>query len=355
VDACPHLPSNESTFLVSGNMSSLQSRLKPFAEEDRTRTWVLTLVTIVLFGISIRGTFADLSWAIRIPSSLLCGLISVRCFILYHDYSHGALFRDSRVGGMLMSLLGTLLLRPPADWRRSHNFHHAHNTQFATANVGSFPIKTTHEYLALNSQQRRKYRIIRSPLVILFGYFTCFVLESFKKVGFREEGLTNQAIASLVIHFLLAGISLYFGWDVFLLSFFLPFMISCAVGTYLFYMQHNFEGARFLPDSEWDFEFAALRSSSCLKAGPLTHWFTGNIAYHHIHHLNHRVPFYRLPEAMQAIPELQNPVFVDLKPSTIWRTLNLKLWDPELQRLVSFREFEVNVRESAFQLAADAQ
>jgi omega-6 fatty acid desaturase (delta-12 desaturase) len=83
---------------------------------------------------------------------------------------------------------------------------------------------------------------------------------------------------------------------------------------------------------------AALRSSSFLRAGALTHWFTGNIGYHHVHHLNSRIPFYRLPEAMAGIPELQNPGTTSLHPMEVWRCLGLKLWDPELNRLVGFRE-----------------
>jgi len=277
---------------------------------------------------------------VRVLSSLLLSLIMVRMFILFHDYLHGAIFRNSLVGSWIMTCVGILLLRPPADWRRSHNFHHAHNTQFATANIGSFPIKTVREYFQSNKKQQRNYQIIRHPLIIAFGYLTCFLLESFKKIGFIKEGLTLQALVALTVHFSLMALALSYGFTTFLLSFCIPFFISCAIGTYLFYIQHNFEGASFKPDHEWDMEYAALHSSSCLKCGPITHWFTGNIGYHHIHHLNHRVPFYRLPEAMSKIPKLQNPVLVDLKPSTILKTLNLKLWDESQQKLISFNEYE---------------
>lgn len=272
--------------------------------------------------------------------SLLTSLVMVRSFILFHDYSHGAIFRNSVLGGALMNVIGILMLRPSKDWRRSHNFHHAHNTKFATANVGSFPIKTVAEYAALDPKAKLIYRIIRNPLVIIFGYVTCFVVESFKKIAFRHEGLTIPAVITLTVHFSLMAFFASQGADVLVLSFLFPYFASCFMGTYLFYIQHNFEGAKFRPDSEWDFEFAALNSSSCVKCSPLAHWFTGNIGYHHIHHLNHKVPFYRLPEAMAAIPELQNPVFVDLKFSTLVRTMNLKLWDPELQKLITFNEFE---------------
>ncbi len=94
----------------------------------------------------------------------------------------------------------------------------------------------------------------------------------------------------------------------------------------------------FWPSEEWDFAFAALRSSSFIRANPLMHWFTGNIGYHHVHHLNSRIPFYRLPEAMAAIEGLQSPGTTSLSPKDIVRCLRLHLWDPDQDRFVSFRE-----------------
>jgi omega-6 fatty acid desaturase (delta-12 desaturase) len=323
---------------------ALMSALKPYAVEDRKKSWSLTLTTLALIALSVRLTLPDLPLAIRIFASIMTALTMSRSFILYHDFMHGAIFRDSRLGGAMMSFVGTMMLRPPADWRRSHNFHHAHNTQFATASVGSFPIKTVDEYAACTESQKRTYRIIRSPLVIVFGYITCFVLESFKKLFFREDGLSKQALITLTLHFTLMYICAQRGWDVLVLTFLFPYFASCGIGTYLFYIQHNFEGARFRPDAEWDFEFAALNSSSCLRCSPISHWFSGNIGYHHIHHLNHKIPFYRLPEAMKAIPELQHPTFVDLKIGTILRTLSLKLWDPRQSKLITFKEFELGLQ-----------
>jgi len=67
-------------------------------------------------------------------------------------------------------------------------------------------------------------------------------------------------------------------------------------------------------------------------------WFTGNIGFHHIHHLNVRIPFYRLPEAMATIPELQSPITTSLAPKDIVACFKAALWDEELQRMVSYRE-----------------
>jgi len=114
-------------------------------------------------------------------------------------------------------------------------------------------------------------------------------------------------------------------------------MLACAAGVYMFYVQHNYEGVIFKSEEEWDFGFAAMYGSSCLKCGPIAHWFTANIGYHHIHHLNHRIPFYRLPEAMKALSPFYTPVFVGLMPRDIIQALSLKLWDTEHQRMVGYQ------------------
>ena len=80
-----------------------------------------------------------------------------------------------------------------------------------------------------------------------------------------------------------------------------------------------------------------MDSSSHLQMGPILSWFTGNIGYHHIHHLNHRIPFYRLPEVYRAIPELRQARTITLSPADMIRCLRLKVWCVETQSMVSVR------------------
>ena len=122
-----------------------------------------------------------------------------------------------------------------------------------------------------------------------------------------------------------------------LLSLIVPLFIGSAIGTYLFYAQHNFPGVVFKDKAGWTFEGAALESSSFLKTNPVMAWFTGNIGYHHIHHLNHRIPFYRLPETYRAIPELRTAKVTSLHPREILRCLRLKVWCVQTQAMVGTR------------------
>jgi omega-6 fatty acid desaturase (delta-12 desaturase) len=75
---------------------------------------------------------------------------------------------------------------------------------------------------------------------------------------------------------------------------------------------------------------------------PILRWVTANIGYHHIHHLNARIPFYRLPEAMASIEELQKAKVTTFKFSDIISCLRLKLWDSEANRMISLKEVHLS-------------
>jgi omega-6 fatty acid desaturase (delta-12 desaturase) len=113
-------------------------------------------------------------------------------------------------------------------------------------------------------------------------------------------------------------------------------LLAGSAGIWLFYVQHQFEDAYWQPSAEWDFADAALRGSSYLKLPKVLQFFTGNIGLHHVHHLNARIPNYRLQQAHD-----ENPIFHQVPTLTLWDALNtvrLKLWDEEQGRLVTFAQ-----------------
>jgi omega-6 fatty acid desaturase (delta-12 desaturase) len=172
-------------------------------------------------------------------------------------------------------------------------------------------------------------------MTILFGYIFVFqygmcLYPSVTKLREHYDGLV-----AFLGHLLLAAtITWLFGWPALLFTLILPHFIASAFGSYLFYAQHNFPSVSFHDKAGWAYDKAALESSSFLRTGPIISWFTANIGYHHIHHLNSRIPFYRLPEVIAAIPELQRPRSTSLHPGEIIRCLRLKVWDSEAQRMV---------------------
>jgi omega-6 fatty acid desaturase (delta-12 desaturase) len=148
-----------------------------------------------------------------------------------------------------------------------------------------------------------------------------------------------DAWPAVLVHLGLAALLVVnFGWLAYVLTMGIPFLIAGALGAYLFYAQHNFPGVVLRDEAGWTYEGAALDSSSHLKTGPILSWFTGNIGYHHIHHLNHRIPFYRLPEVYRAIPELRAAKSTTLSPGDIIRCLRLKVWCVSRQQMVGLKE-----------------
>ncbi len=319
-------------------LTELLKATKPYAVENRALSWWHLLSTIaVAVGLAVVAA-SEVALPLRILASVLEGLTYVRIFILYHDYQHGAIFQNSPVATAFFSVFGVFILNPPRVWNRSHNYHHSKNAQIATASIGSFPVMTTTEYFAAPWYKRIEYRIARHPITIAFGYLPIFLFGMCLVSFFTDPKRHFDSLIALIAHgVLLAGLWM---WNpaIAVLSYLVPLFIACSVGGYLFYAQHNFPEVKLKPRADWDFVFAAVRSSSFMEGSPIMHWFTGNIGYHHVHHLNSRIPFYRLPEAMAAIPELQTPARTSLWPSDMYRCLRLKLWDKERDRMISFSE-----------------
>jgi omega-6 fatty acid desaturase (delta-12 desaturase) len=148
----------------------------------------------------------------------------------------------------------------------------------------------------------------------------------------------RDSLAALLVHIVIGAVLTWFwGWRALVLTQTIPHFIACAIGSYLFYAQHNFPGVRFSDRAGWTYNKAAVDSSSHMETGPIMGWFTANIGYHHIHHLNARIPFYRLPEVLRDIPELRSPKKTSLHPAEILRCLRLKVWDVDAQRMVGLR------------------
>jgi len=311
---------------------------RAYAHEVRWKSWWHLISSLaLLFSLAFVAAYAGSIW-IRGLSSLLIGLTLVRVFTIYHDYQHQTVFRGSRLAGGILWIYGCLMLTPPTVWKRSHDHHHRHNSKMFGASIGSFPIMTTEAYRAATLMQRLEYRIARSPWIIVLGYVTVFLMGMCVRPLLMDFRRHWDSLASVVIHFgfILVGI-LTIGWSSTFFVFLLPTWLAMAVGAYLFYIQHNFPAAKIRRCGQWTYTDAALESSSYLEVGRVLNWFTGNIGYHHVHHLNAKIPFYRLPEAMAGLPALQTPARTSLKLREIVNCLQLKLWDVERDQFVSFR------------------
>jgi acyl-lipid omega-6 desaturase (Delta-12 desaturase) len=309
---------------------------KPYARDQSWKSWWCILSTTFLLVVALAGTFPILPMPLRIVSSALTGLLMVRLFVIYHDQQHRAILPKSRVAELFMRVYGIWALSPSSIWRSSHDYHHAHNSKLSSAHIGSFPIMTKEQYRNSSPGDRFKYLFMRHPLVILFGYFFVFLFGMVINPFMNSPRKHYDCLLAFILHVALAAALVFIsGWWTMLLALIFPRLLGCALGTYFFYAQHNFPGVVFNDKAGWTFEKAAMVSSSHLKTSPIMSWFSANIGYHHIHHLNHRIPFYRLPEIYRDIPELRQARTTSLHPLEILRCLRLKVWCVETQRMVA--------------------
>jgi acyl-lipid omega-6 desaturase (Delta-12 desaturase) len=325
--------------MLSGKQLILAT--KPFAKEIRWKSWFFTLYSFALLIAAIVASVYVDNIALKIVLSIFIAMMLSRVFIIFHDYQHHTILQKSILANILFTTFGVYMISPPSIWKRSHDFHHNHNAKLYSASIGSYPIMTKKQFLEASDADRFYYLSVRSPINMFFAYFTTFMygmcIQSFLSSPRRHW----DSLVILISHIAIGTLFVvYFGWITFFLSFFLPFFLSHMLGAYLFYAQHNFPEATFNDKENWNYAEAAIHSSSFMKLNPFMNWVTANIGYHHIHHLNARIPYYRLPEAMAALPELQNPKITTLKLSDIKKCLHLKVWDPELNKMIGFDQLE---------------
>jgi len=308
---------------------------KPYTTDNPGKSWWYIISTALLLKFVLAGTVWNYHLIGKIVCSIFAALLILRFFVIYHDQQHHAILPKSKLAEALMWVFGILVLSPSSIWRSSHNHHHNHNSKLKGSHIGSFPIMTKEQFLKSSKSKRMKYLFMRHPLTILFGYVFMFLFGMCLYPFFNNPREHFDCLIAFIVHIIIVvAVTYFFGVTALFLTILIPFFISQAIGTYLFYAQHNFPGVTFKDNAGWTYEAAALESSSYMKTSKLMAWFTGNIGYHHIHHLNSHIPFYRLPEVLRDMPELQNPKTTSLHPMEIIRCLRLKVWDVEAQQMV---------------------
>jgi omega-6 fatty acid desaturase (delta-12 desaturase) len=312
---------------------------KDYIQENRLRSWLETMATLTGLILFLCAGFMPLPLMIKIICSITCSLFYVRMFTIYHDYQHHAILQSSVTARALMKTFGVFILAPQNIWKRSHDHHHTHNSKLTIVGIGSYPTICKERFASLTRSERLIYLLNRHPLTVIFGYFTLFIYWLNVKSFIQSPKRHLDSLLALMIH-ITAGYFIYysFGLVTFFLAWFIPFFLAYAIGSYLFYCQHNFPGALFVEKDAWKYEYAALNSTSFMVMNPVMQWFTGNIGYHHVHHLNSRIPFYRLPEAMAGIPELHNVLTTSWSPVDVWSCFRLKLWDADKNKMITLRQ-----------------
>ncbi|GIP31933.1 fatty acid desaturase [Paenibacillus sp. J2TS4] len=280
----------------------------------------------------------SLSYWLTLALAVLAGGFLIRIFIIFHDCCHSSFFKNRLANEIVGTITGILTYCPYHQWRYSHSVHHASSGNLNKRGTGDIWTLTVDEYLSASPLKRLAYRLYRNPFVMFgLGPIYIFLIDyrfNRKRAGRKERlntYLTNLGIVSIACLLCWA-----IGWQAFLLVQGPIFFVSGAVGVWLFYVQHQFEETYFEKEEDWDYVKAALQGSSYYKLPKLLHWITGNIGYHHIHHLSPRIPNYNLEAVHNHHPFLQDVKAVTIASS--FRSLRFRIWNEQSKSFIGFRE-----------------
>lgn len=299
------------------------------------RQLALTLVPyIALWGVMYWSL--SVSYLLTLALAVLAALFMVRAFIIMHDCGHGAFFKNQKLNDLVGIPLGVLTFTPYYSWRHGHAIHHATSGDLDRRGIGDVQTLTVKEYMALPWYRQLGYRIYRHPATLfLIGAQINFVL--LQRFTYRDdpqrEKLSVHATTAAILG-LGAALSALMGWQNYLLIQIPVIYVASLVGVWMFYIQHQFEETYWRPHPEWDYVQASLQGSSFYKLPKWLQWFTGNIGFHHIHHLSPKIPYYRLEDAYRENDIFQHSPTLTLANSL--KTLNWRLWDEDLGRMVGF-------------------
>ena len=318
-------------------------KLQEFQKPNSLKaSWQLVNTIIPYFGL-LCLMILSVQWGYSYLWTLLLAIPAaaflVRIFILFHDCVHKSLFPGKFANAFFGYFLGMLVFTPFKDWRFSHLRHHGTYANLDTRGFGDIWTLTRTEYESSPKAKQLCYRLYRNPLVFLglgayFTFLLRFRLPTSRKTNWKERLdvlYANLAIAAVAFCFIW-----FLGWKTYLAVQLPVLWMAGVAGIWLFYVQHQFGGVYWARKTEWDPLRAAMEGSSFYKLPTVLRWFSASIGYHHVHHLNSRIPNYRLKHCFDAIPALKAR-----QPLTIRKSISgvvLKLWDEEQNSLVGFAE-----------------
>jgi acyl-lipid omega-6 desaturase (Delta-12 desaturase) len=294
--------------------------------------------TLIPYGVLWFLMYVSLavSYWLIVPLAILAAAFMVRVFIIFHDCGHGSFFRSRRANDLLGFITGVLTFTPYYHWRWEHALHHSTSGDLDRRGIGDVWTLTVQEYLEASRWKRFAYRLARNPVVlfVLAPLFLFLVWQRFPnpKVSRRERLSVYWTNLSLLL--MAAALSWVFGWKAYLVIQLAVVALAGSAGVWLFYVQHQFDGVYWERRGEWDYTKAALQGSSFYKLPKVLQWFSGNIGFHHIHHLSPKIPNYHLEKCHQA-----EPLFQSVKPVTLFssfKSFTFRLWDEQRRKLVGY-------------------
>jgi acyl-lipid omega-6 desaturase (Delta-12 desaturase) len=337
------VPATESPGLEAPQLRAI---LAEYARPSQIRSSFDILTSVIAYlavSVGMYFTVAISPW-LTLALAPISASFLLRTYIVFHDCSHGSFLASRRGNQWLGTFCGLLVLAPFVRWRHDHAVHHATSGDLDRRGVGDLPTLTVAEYNARTPRARLAYRLFRHPLV-MFGVGPIFAMIIGPRIVARNARphMRRSVIATdITLAVITAALIWLMGFGAFLLVWAPSALISGAVGIWLFYVQHQFEDAYWQRTDDWTYAESAMRGSSFLHLSRPLHFVTGNIGYHHIHHLSARIPNYNLRRAHEANPIFHSVPTLSLTDGLL--AVRLKLWDEPTGRMVTFAHAHAQAR-----------
>jgi len=335
----PPQPQDKASEEVSYTIEDWRPLIEPFTTPSRWRgVWQIATTVGLYASVWVLLFFAvSYSWWLTVPLVVLGAGLLVRIFIIFHDATHGSFFASKVANDLVGGFTGMLTFTPYRHWRGEHSIHHGATGDLDRRGVGDVWTMTVAEYLASSRWTKFTYRVSRNPVVLLVvAPFVLFLgLHRFSRKGAPDRERRSVRNTNIALFVMICVMGSIFGFVPYLILQSAIMLGAGAGGIWLFYMQHQYEDAYWEHTENWDYTVAALKGSSFLRLPKVLQWFSGNIGFHHIHHLSPRIPNYHLERC-----HVSNEMFSSVTPMTLWssfRSLNLRLWDEASRKLVGWR------------------
>ncbi|MDR4886169.1 fatty acid desaturase [Bacillus sp. HNG] len=317
---------------------SLRKQVAPFEKSNfKASLFQLFNTLIPYLGLWVLAYYSlNISYVLTFVFGVIAAGFLVRMFIIFHDCCHHSFFKNRKANKIIGTIFGILTLFPYSKWGHDHSVHHATSSNLDKRGTGDIWVMTVAEYMEASTWKRLCYRIYRNPFVMfILGPIFVFLIENrFNRRKARKNERLNTYITNVGIVGLATILCWTIGWQSFLIVQGTIFMVSGIAGVWLFYVQHTFEDSYFEEDENWEYVKAAVEGSSFYKLPKPLQWLTGNIGYHHVHHLSPRVPNYKLEEVHNQTAPLQHVPTITLKTSL--KSLKFRLWDEDEKVFVGY-------------------
>lgn len=327
------------------NQPSWREVIVKYAQPNlRSSLWQLTNTLIPYLGLLFLMYLSlEVSYFLTLFLSVFAAGFMVRLFIIFHDCGHGSFFKSTKLSNVVGIILGILTFTPYYKWHRAHKIHHATVGNLDKRGTGDVWVLTVDEFQTVKKWKRRFYRFYRHPLIMfMIGSPLIFLgLNRLTNRHLNKKEKLNVYFTNFVLLLMLVLMHFTIGIKAYLMIQLPVIFIGSVMGVWLFYVQHQFEGVHWYRQDEWDYKTVALQGSSFYKLPKILQWFSGNIGFHHIHHLSPKIPNYKLAKCHK-----ENTLFSEISPITLWtsiRTMKLRLWNERSRKLISFRELQAGI------------